>query len=82
LRELLINKWFLYGVILVVSYLMVSNLRLMALKFKTYAFGPNALKYVLLLASLACIVFLHWLAVPVIFVLYIVLSLANRSHAG
>ena len=37
IQELLLNKWFLYAVVAVLSWLMVSNLPLMALKFKDYS---------------------------------------------
>lgn len=81
-QALFTNKWFLYAVIVIVSWLMVSNVRLMALKFKDFSWRGNSLKYVLLLVSVACIIFLGWLAVPVIFLLYIVISLLSaRSGA-
>jgi CDP-diacylglycerol--serine O-phosphatidyltransferase len=37
INNLFLNKWFLYAVIAVLSYLMVSNLPIMALKFKDYS---------------------------------------------
>jgi CDP-diacylglycerol---serine O-phosphatidyltransferase len=82
LETLFINKWFLYAVILVVSYLMTSNLPLMALKFKDYSFRNNLPKYLLLVLSIAAIAKLGWLSVPVIFVLYIIVSLIFREKEG
>jgi CDP-diacylglycerol---serine O-phosphatidyltransferase len=79
LYELLLNKWFLYAIILVVSALMVSKLPLMALKFKNYSVKDNLPKYILLGLSVVAIVFLKWLAVPVIFVAYIILSLLYKN---
>ncbi len=77
IAQLLINKWLLYGLVLVLAWLMVSDLRLMAMKFRSYAFADNKLKYALVVLSLLCIIFLRWAAVPVIFVLYVVFSLVS-----
>ncbi len=73
------NKWFWYGLIVVMCWLMVSNLPLMALKFKDFSVKNNLPKIILLLAAVVCGIFLQWLAVPVVFVLYIVLSLAFKN---
>jgi CDP-diacylglycerol---serine O-phosphatidyltransferase len=79
IQALFINKWFLYAVILVVSYLMVSNLPFMALKFKDYTVKNNLMKYILLVVGLVAIIALKWLAVPVIFIIYVVLSLLSKQ---
>jgi CDP-diacylglycerol---serine O-phosphatidyltransferase len=75
LNTLFTNKWLLYAVIVVLSALMISTLPLMALKFKDLSIKNNIPKIILLTASLIAILFLQWLAVPVIFILYIVVSL-------
>ena len=77
---LFINQWFLYGVILIVSYLMVSNISFMAIKFTDFSFKNNLLKYILLAISLVCLVILKWFAIPVIFILYILLSLLSKEQ--
>ena len=77
--SLLLNKWVLYGLILVLALLMVSNLPLMALKFRDYSLKGNAPKLVLLLLAVVAAIFLKWLAVPVVFVFYIVVSLFTEK---
>ena len=77
--NLLLNKWFLYGLIAVVSWLMISKLPLMALKFKNLALKNNLPKYILIIFSILAAVFLQWLAIPLIFIAYIILSLAFKS---
>lgn len=74
--SLLLNKWVLYTIIALVSYLMVSNLPIMALKFKDYKLKSNMPKVILLLLAVVSAIFLKWLAIPVMFILYIILSLA------
>ncbi|HWK04023.1 MAG TPA: CDP-alcohol phosphatidyltransferase family protein [Puia sp.] len=73
----LLNKWALYGIILLVAWLMVSDLPLMALKFKDYSVKNNLPKLILLGLSVVAAIFLKWLAVPVVFVFYIVVSLVT-----
>jgi CDP-diacylglycerol--serine O-phosphatidyltransferase len=79
LNLLFTNKWFLYAVILVLSLLMVSRLPIMAMKFKDLSPAKNIPKIILLVLSLVSVLFLQWLAVPVIFILYIIVSLAFRE---
>src|SRR5450631_1018948 len=71
----LLNKWALYGIILVLAWLMVSDLPLMALKFKDYSLKSNLPKLLLLVVAVLAAIFLKWLAVPVVFIFYIVVSL-------
>jgi len=84
MQQLFINKWFLYGVIVLISYLMVSNLPLMALKFKDFTFRNNAGRFILVALSAVAIIILAfmktiWLAWPIIFVLYVLLSLFYKE---
>jgi CDP-diacylglycerol--serine O-phosphatidyltransferase len=77
--SLLQNKWLWYGIAITLSVLMVSNLPLMALKFKNFSVKSNLPKLILLLAAIIAAIFLKWLAVPVVFILYIILSLAFKN---
>lgn len=79
LQALFSNPWFLYGVILLVSFLMVSNIPFMAMKFRDYSFRNNMMKYLFLILAIICIILLEWFAVPVIFVLYIIFSALNKE---
>ncbi|MBS1600297.1 MAG: CDP-alcohol phosphatidyltransferase family protein [Bacteroidetes bacterium] len=76
---LLLNKWILYGIILFVSYCMISRWPLMAFKFKDFSFKNNSPRFLLVLIAVISAVFLHWLAVPLVFIFYIVLSLAFKN---
>ena len=74
--NLILNKWFLFALILLLSYLMLSNWTFMSLKFKDFSFRNNLSKIILLVIAIVAFIFLQWLAVPVIFAVYILLSLA------
>jgi CDP-diacylglycerol---serine O-phosphatidyltransferase len=75
INTIIINKWFLYASIIVLSYLMVSNHRIMSLKFRDFTFKSNLPKIILLVVAIIAALFLHWIAVPVVFIIYILLSL-------
>lgn len=73
------NKWFLYAVILLLSYLMISTLPLMALKFKVFSIRNNLSKFLLLAIAVIAAFIFKWAAVPVVFIAYVVLSLAFKN---
>ncbi|MDQ6904129.1 MAG: CDP-alcohol phosphatidyltransferase family protein [Bacteroidota bacterium] len=79
INNLLINKWLLYALIILLSYLMTSNLRMMALKFPDYTLRNNMPKIALLIIAIITAIFLQWLAVPVIFLFYILISLSTSK---
>lgn len=73
--NLLLNKWFWYGVVAVVSYLMVSTLPMLALKFKGVTFNKLLPFIIILIASVITALFLGWAAVPIGFMVYVVVSI-------
>ncbi len=72
------NNYFLIGVTLILSYLMNAELPLFSLKFKDFSFKNNAIKYLFLVVSVLLIAMLKLVAVPVIILLYVVLSVINN----
>ncbi len=78
-NSIIFNKWFLYAFIIALSYLMVSTLPIMGLKFKDYTLQNNKPKLVLLAITIVAAILFKWMAVPVVFVAYIVLSLALKN---
>ncbi len=73
--DLMLNKWTLYGIVALLSWLMVSTIPLMSLKFKDYGLANNWPKYLLVLIAIAAVLILKWMAPPVIIIAYVVLSL-------
>lgn len=78
IAALTINKWVLYGIIVIVAWLMTSNLPLMALKFKDKTMQGNWPKLLLVALTVLSAIFLRWLAVPVVFIFYIIVSLVQK----
>ncbi len=77
---ILMNKWFLYGLIILLSFLMVSKLPLMALKFKDFSIKSNLPKFILVGIAVATALLLKWLAIPIVFIAYIILSLLYKRN--
>ena len=72
------NPLVIYGIIILLSWLMVSNIPMISLKFKSTGVKDNADKISLLLISLIAILLFQWSAIPFIFVAYVILSLIFR----
>lgn len=80
MNAIIINKWFLIGLTLLSCYLLNSNIKLFALKFKNWGFKDNAIRYIFLILSVVLIIVLQFAAIPLVIGLYIILSLLNRSQ--
>jgi CDP-diacylglycerol--serine O-phosphatidyltransferase len=77
---ILLNKWVLYAVVLLLSALMISRIPMLSMKVGGKQDPQNIPRVILIILSLLAIIFLHWLAVPFIFLFYIVLSLAFKNR--
>jgi CDP-diacylglycerol--serine O-phosphatidyltransferase len=60
------------------SYLLVAELPLFALKFKNFGWVDNQIKYIFLIVSVILLIMLKFVAIPVIIFLYILLSVAQN----
>lgn len=80
--SLLLNKWVLYSIIIFVSFMMVSNFSMLAMKFRDYSIKNNLPRIILIVLSILAVLILKWLAVPVIFITYIILSLIFKNKAA
>ena len=58
---------------------MVSNHNMMALKFSDFTLKNNLPKVILLIVAIIAALFLHWIAVPVVFIFYVLLSLTQKK---
>lgn len=76
----LLNKWVLVIIVLVLSWLMVSRIPIMSLKFKDFTVQGNMPKLVLIGIAVLAVIFLGWLSVPVIFLAYLLVSLLFKKQ--
>jgi CDP-diacylglycerol--serine O-phosphatidyltransferase len=75
---LLLNKWFWYIVVLGCSYLMVSTLPMMAFKFDKINLKKLLPLLILLGVGVISAISFGWIAVPIVFIAYVVLSLSLK----
>ncbi|NJN27138.1 MAG: CDP-diacylglycerol--serine O-phosphatidyltransferase [Cyclobacteriaceae bacterium] len=68
----------LVGSAIFLSAMMVSDIRLMSLKFKNFSFNANRPRYLLLFVSLALLALFKFIALPLIIIWYLLLSLASN----
>ena len=60
------------------SYLLVAEIPMFALKFKNFKWQDNKLRFLFLIMSLLFILVFKFLAIPIIVIIYILLSIVNN----
>lgn len=71
---------FLLVVAFGMSYLLVAEIPLFALKFKNFSWQYNQVKYIFLGLSVLLVIFFNIVAIPLIIILYVLLSLFNKER--
>ena len=77
--KLLLNKWFLYVFVLLISFLMISKLPMLGLKFKSFGLKNNLPQYILIGVAIVSIIVFKWIAIPVIMLVYVLVSLLFKN---
>lgn len=62
------------------SLLMLSEIKLMSLKFSNFNFMANLRRYILIALSLLLFAFFGFASVPIILLLYFLLSISKKNH--
>ena len=78
-QNIIANNYFLIAVTIVLTYLMNAELPLFSLKFKEYSVKNNVIKYLFLVVSLCMIIFLQYLSIPLIILVYVILSIFSNA---
>lgn len=78
--QILLNKWFWYALIFIVSWLMVSTLPMMALKFKELSVKKLLPFIVIAIVAVASAFVVGWIAAPITFIAYVILSLLYKQQ--
>ncbi|MBX3163764.1 MAG: CDP-diacylglycerol--serine O-phosphatidyltransferase [Bacteroidetes bacterium] len=73
-----LDSWAYIPIVLIGSLLLVAEIPLFALKFKNFAWADNKIKYIFLVLCLVLLVALKFAAIPLIIILYILLSIVNN----
>lgn len=75
------NPVILLILILTLSFLLIAEIPLLSLKFKNLTLQANSYRYALLIASACLLFFLQLAAIPLIIIIYIILSLIQHSKS-
>ena len=76
--SVLINPMSLIILTIVFSILMVTRIPLIALKFKTFGWKGNEIRFIFLALCLVSIILFKFWSIPVIVIIYILLSIVNN----
>ena len=77
-KNLIINTNNLLIMSIVMSVLLVAEIPLLALKFKSFAWKGNEIRYIFILTTIALLLALQIVAVPFILILYLAISLLSN----
>jgi CDP-diacylglycerol---serine O-phosphatidyltransferase len=80
LMNLVLRTYVLIPLIFILSFLLISEIPMISLKFKNLSFKDNKSRFILILASLLLLIFLKITAIPFIFVLYLSISLIDNPQ--
>lgn len=69
------NPGFLFALVFLLSFLLVSPLRLFSLKFKSFNWKENEIRYIFLIICVISLLLLTFAAIPLLLLIYIILSL-------
>jgi len=76
--EILTNQWVLLVITLCSAYILNAEIPLFSLKIKKFSFKENALQIVFLIVSVLMVLLLHYIAIPLIIIFYVLLSVVNN----
>lgn len=77
----ILNPYFLFIFSLGLGFLLVMEVPLISLKFKSYAFRENLFRYILLITAALLILLFNFAAVPIIIFIYIGLSVIQFTFS-
>ena len=81
--EIILNPWVLLVLTVLLSFLLVAELPLFALKFTNLRWQDNSMRFIFLGLSVILLALLQFAAIPLVIVLYILLSFFKKaSHSS
>jgi len=67
-------------IVLLLSWLMVSRVRMMSLKFKNLSWADNSYRFILIILLVFLFILVRFSAIPLIILIYIIFSLLNSKN--
>lgn len=79
LKEIVENQWLIYGLIVLLSWLMNSEIPMFGMKIKSFDWRSNAFSLVFLTVFIVLVVFLKELALSAVIIFYILSSIFLKN---
>ena len=79
LYKIIVNPYFLLAIVAIFSWLMISEVPFFSFKIKNLKFKDNILRYFVVIFAIVAVIVLKWVALPFIFLFYILLSVICYS---
>lgn len=80
LVEIILNPWFLAALTLFSCFMLNAEIPLFALKFSSWGFAENKVRYLFLIFCVVLLIFLQFAAIPLIILSYVIVSMiTNKS---
>ncbi len=79
LVDFLSNPFVLVGVTVLSSYLLNAEISLFSLKVKSFSWEKYKMQVVFMIISIILIAFLEFISIPIIIILYVILSVINNT---
>lgn len=77
--DILTNQSVLLVITIISAFILNAEIPLFSLKIKDFTLKKNALQIFFLLLSIMLLIFLHYLAIPLIIITYVLLSVVNNK---
>jgi CDP-diacylglycerol--serine O-phosphatidyltransferase len=77
INSIILNQWFLVSLTCFSCWILNAKLKLFALKFKDFSFKTNATRYIFILLCAVLLIVLKFAALPLIILLYILMSILD-----
>jgi len=82
LKAIIFHPYFLISLTFISSISLIAPIYLFALKFKNFSWADNKVRYIFLALALALLIIFKFTGIPLIIILYIVLSVINNILSG
>ena len=79
INHILSNPLFIIALILLLSFLLVAPIPLFSMKFKDLKWKNNSIRYIFISLSIILFAILLFVSIPIIILLYILLSIINNT---
>ncbi|HET8886400.1 MAG TPA: CDP-alcohol phosphatidyltransferase family protein [Salinimicrobium sp.] len=80
LVRIILNQWFLLGLVIFSCIVLNAEIPLFALKFKTWGFKENKIRYLFILYAFVLMIIFQYVAIPLVIFSYVIISLLYRRH--